>query len=139
MEFTTENELEIGFIEYLKVYNNNLELINQTTKEYDDLICSIKSKVTVELARDLLVVLNSDPYVDVVYDGNFLGITKTTLSANIIFVSLEVGYLIRKYKFNEEDINAFYERLINQIAVNTLRNRNYFSGLDTKLTSDEVK
>lgn len=139
MDFTSEKELEMGFAGYLRIYDNNLDLINKATKEYEDLIQVTKGKVSIEQVRDLLVTLNSDPYVDVTFDGNKLGVTKTTISSDIIFVALEVCYLVRKYKFNESDISAFYDKVINQIVMNTLTNRNFFSNLDTKLISDEAK
>lgn len=139
MDFTSEKELEMGFAGYLRIYNNNLDLINKATKEYEALVQVTKGKVSIEQVRDLLVTLNSDPYVDVTFDGNKLGVTKSTVSSNIIFVALEVCYLVRKYKFNDSDISAFYDKVIDQIAVNTLTNRNFFMNLDTKLTSDEVK
>ena len=139
MDFTSDNELNMGFAGYLRVYSNNLDLIDKATKEYDDLVQVTKGKVSIEQVRDLLVTLNSDPYVDVTFDGKKLGVTKTTISSNIIFIALEVGYLVRKYKFNESDISEFYDKVINQIVLNTLTNRNYFSNLETKLTSDEDK
>lgn len=139
MDFTSEKELNMGLAGYLRVYSNNLVLIDKATKEYEELVTVTKGKVSIEQVRDLLVTLNSDPSVDVTFDGNKLGVTKNTVSSNIIFIALEVCYLVRKYKFNESDISEFYDKVINQIVLNTLNNRNYFSNLDTKLNSDEAK